>query len=201
MSYQAGKTPISPPTFSLTFPSTKLYLFLIFVAFSISYLFPHIFSQEKLTSFLGVSDFLKPSFPSHENPLFSPCMHPAAESKKSNDCQERRRRDKRPPAASPGRGSLPARSHALQSHSAGARHTLLLAWKNVLSTALRTESAPAQHPHTWAGGSGAALGSHLSTYTTPQLLQHAAGRTRSVFPSPCLAFPSWLNSDLCVKDT
>lgn len=89
---------MSPHTSSLIFPSTKLYPFLIFVAFPISYLFPHIFSQEKRTYFPRVSDFLNLMYLALKT-LFSACMHLAGKSEEPNDYQERRR-DKQPPAPS-----------------------------------------------------------------------------------------------------
>lgn len=62
----------------------------------------------------------------------------------------------------------------LQSHSAGARHTLPLSWKNVLSKALGTDPASSHHPPsprgctpcTWAGKSRATLGSHSPSGST-----------------------------------
>lgn len=71
------------------------------MVFPISYLFPHIFSQEKTHLFSQFfSDSLKATLPSPENSVFSPCIHTAGESKKSNEYQERRS-TKSPPCRLP----------------------------------------------------------------------------------------------------
>lgn len=148
------------------------------------------------------SDFLEATLSSPENPLFSPCIHTAGESKNSSDYQERRSA-KSPPrspvAAARSGAAVPCR---LQSHSAGAQHTPPLSWKNVLSSVPGTGSAsfhptaPELRPHTRAGKSGAAPVSHLPDPISGSPAPPGQQEGHTAHFRPLSSFPSTLR--LCL---
>lgn len=130
------------------------------MAFTIRFLFPHIFSQEKLTSFLSVSDSVSTNESSPETALFSlSTYHPTCDSENSEDCWEGRRRGEPPPVPSHSADgpTPPAHGHALQTaESLQAHCTLPLSWRRALWRVgdkrcfLPSPRPPGLQPHTAA---------------------------------------------------